>query len=91
MHNNILEIKYERVHLIEVNEVYKALGIKQALESSRKDSEAGRAKNHNSVIFIDQYETVEAKISYGKTLEGYKTFKIWFNGKFVIISKHLYQ
>ncbi|MDL5514413.1 hypothetical protein QSE00_21550 [Arenibacter sp. M-2] len=50
MDNNILEIKYKRVHLIEVNEVSKALGIKQALECSRKGSEAGRVKNHNSVI-----------------------------------------
>tara|TARA_R110000764_G_scaffold82406_1_gene162709 strand:- start:1922 stop:2101 length:180 start_codon:yes stop_codon:yes gene_type:complete len=50
MDNNILEIKYIRVHLIEVNEVSKALGIKQALEFSRKDSEAGRVKNHNSVM-----------------------------------------
>jgi hypothetical protein len=44
-------------------------------------------KNGKTFVFIDQYETVEAKISYGKTLEGYNAFKIWFNGKFVIISK----
>ena len=50
MDNNILEIKYKMVHLVEVNEVSKALGIKQALESSRKDSEACRVKNHNSVM-----------------------------------------
>lgn len=50
MDNNILEIKYIRVHLIEVNEVSKALRINQALECSRKDSEAGRVKDHNSVL-----------------------------------------
>lgn len=44
-------------------------------------------KNGKTFSFIDQYETVEAKITYGKTLEGNSAFKIWFNGKFVIISR----
>tara|TARA_R110002049_G_scaffold183243_1_gene351182 strand:+ start:4933 stop:5148 length:216 start_codon:yes stop_codon:yes gene_type:complete len=44
-------------------------------------------KNGKIFIFTDKYETVEAKISFGKTLGGYKAFKIYFNGRFLILSK----
>ena len=44
-------------------------------------------RNGRSYRFVDQYETIETKISYAKTLDGVHAFKIWINGKPVFISK----
>ena len=44
-------------------------------------------KNGRSYRFVDQYETIETKISYAKTLDGVHAYKIWINGKPVFISK----
>lgn len=44
-------------------------------------------KNGKIFTFFDAYETHEAKVSYGRTLAGHRAFKIWFNGKFLIISR----
>lgn len=45
-------------------------------------------KNGQSFIYMDQYETVEVKVSYAKTIEGHSAFKIRVNSKPVIISKN---
>lgn len=45
-------------------------------------------KNGQSFIYMDQYETVEANVSYAKTIEGFSAFKIRVNGKPVVISKN---
>ncbi|KKN36673.1 hypothetical protein LCGC14_0771400, partial [marine sediment metagenome] len=37
-------------------------------------------RNGRSYRFVDQYETIETKISYAKTLDGVHAFKIWING-----------
>jgi hypothetical protein len=44
-------------------------------------------KSGKTFCFIDQYETLEAWIVYGKTLEGTNAFKIWVNGKPILITK----
>lgn len=45
-------------------------------------------KNGQSFIYLDQYETVEARVIYAKTLEGSKAYKIHLNGKPMVISKN---
>ncbi len=45
-------------------------------------------KNGQIFIYVDQYETVEANVTYAKTIEGFRAFKIRVNGKPVAISKN---
>lgn len=44
-------------------------------------------KHGKTFSFFDKYETIETKVSYSKTLQGHRAFKIWFNGKFIMISR----
>lgn len=44
-------------------------------------------KNGKSYRFADQYETIEAKINYARTINGSYAYKIWVNNKPVFISK----
>ncbi len=44
-------------------------------------------KNGPVFTYVDQYETIEACVSFSKTLEGFSAYKIRLNGKPVIISK----
>ena len=43
-------------------------------------------KEGRTFYFFDQYETVEAKIVYGKTLEGTMAFKIWLIGRLIFMA-----
>lgn len=45
-------------------------------------------KNGQVFRYLDQYETVEANVSYSRTIEGFRAFKIRVNGKPVVLSKN---
>ncbi|TLP74247.1 hypothetical protein [Maribacter sp. ACAM166] len=44
-------------------------------------------KKGQSFTYLDQYETVEARVIYARTIEGFSAFKIHVNGRPVVITR----